>query len=115
MLRQLIILLLFCSLGCKKTDSSTELVFDKTRWNTKNGEDFLYRDRMLDDLIDHHKLKGMNRAQVLDFLGDPTKIDTNYLFYRINEKRIKFLTLHTKTLVIEFAKDSLVNRVLIHQ
>lgn len=109
------IFVLLC-LGCKGSDHAPhEMIFDKTKWNTKDGPDYVYRNRMLSDLIDNHKLKGLNRAQLLEFLGDPTRTDSNYLFYRINEQRLKFITLHAKTLVIELAKDSLVDKVMVHE
>lgn len=110
-----IFIFVICCLGCKNAEDARQMAFDKTKWNTRNGPDFVYRDRMLGDLIDNNKLKGLNRTQVLEFLGEPTRTDSNYLFYRINEQRLKFITLHAKTLVIVLAKDSLVDKVMVHE
>ena len=119
-------LILFCFLFCfacsdtkeEKTGAArepTEFEFDKTKWRKKQDRDYPYRDEMLDDLIGNKKLDGLGRDEIFDLLGEPSRIDSSYLFYQIFQKRIGFFPLHTKTLVIKLANDSTIDWVRIHE
>ena len=115
---------LFC-LACTNTkeeksgeaasDRETEIEFEKTKWRKKQDKDYPFREGMLDDLISSKKLKGLKRDEIFDLLGEPDRVDSSYLFYRIAQKRIGFFPLHTKTLVIKLANDSTTNWVRIHE
>ena len=68
------------------------------------------------DLICNKRLTGTKRIDILNMLDQPSKIDTNYIFYRINQTMLgDVLPLHTKTLGIEFAEDSTVRTSKIHE
>jgi hypothetical protein len=60
-------------------------------------------------------LDSLRKDEILDLLGQPDKIDGNYLFYRIAQQRLGFWPLHTKTLVIKFYEDSTVEWIRIHE
>ena len=114
-LNPLLLVLALCCIACnndkaKKTgsDTSTAIKFDTAKWRIKNGDDYPYRDELLKYLTTNNKLKGWKKDSVVVFLGQPDKIDSNYLFYRIAQKRIGFFPLHIKTLVIKLAADSTV-------
>ena len=116
--KALIILSIFFLLTCnyKKQTADKTQPFDKAKWATQEGDSYPYRDGMLMDLIDNKRLTGTKRNDILNMLGEPSKIDTNYIFYRINQTKLgDVLPLHTKTLVIEFAADSTVRTSKIHQ
>ncbi|UOK41487.1 MULTISPECIES: hypothetical protein [Flavobacterium] len=112
-------------LSCKNSDdgnlqeenqsSEKTITFDKTKWNTKDGQDYPYRDKMLTDLRANDKLKKLNKSQVLALLGQPNREDKNYLFYTIAQERLGFFPLHTKTLVLRLSDKSMVEAVLIHE
>ncbi len=55
--------------------------FDKEKWAMQETDDFPYRDKMLEDLVANVKLKGLKKQAVLDLLGQPSRIDSNYLYY----------------------------------
>jgi hypothetical protein len=95
--------------------SNVEVPFDKNKWTDKKGEDYPHRDGMLKDLMENQKLKTMRGSEVLDLLGQPDRIDSSYFFYRVAQKRVGFVPLHTKTLVIKLAADSTVDWVKIHE
>lgn len=119
----ILLLSLYC-LACNNTreeksdkadsGTKTEIKFDKTKWRTKDGRDYPYRNDMLEDLMNNQNLKGLKRDEVIVLLGQPDRIDSSYLFYMIAQKRIEFFPLHTKTLVIKLAKDSTVEWRKIH-
>jgi hypothetical protein len=121
-LKVLLLLLAVCCLACnngkaKKTvsETTTAIEFDTTKWKTKDGDDYPYRDELLTYLTTNNKLKGWKKDSVIAFLGQPDKIDSNYLFYSIAQKRLGFFPLHTKTLVIKLAADSTVEWRKIHE
>ncbi len=119
----LILLLPFC-LACKDTrqeESDTskgakqEKVFDETKWKIKKDRDYPHRDNMLEDLIRNDSIRKFRKDEVLNLLGEPDRMDNNYLFYMITQKRIGFWPLHTKTLVIKLYEDSTINWMKIHE
>jgi hypothetical protein len=95
--------------------SNVEVPFDKNKWADKKGEDYPHRDGMLKDLMENQNLKSMRGSEVLGLLGQPDRIDSSYFFYRVAQKRVGFVPLHTRTLVIKLAADSTVDWVKIHQ
>ena len=48
--------------------------FDKSAWKER-GDLNIYpnRDKMLEDLMNHHQLKGLTYKQVIELLGEPEK------------------------------------------
>ncbi|RTY89131.1 hypothetical protein [Flavobacterium sp. GT3R68] len=92
-----------------------EMAFDKTKWNTKNDMGYAHRNDMLNDLIINKKLKRLKKEEVLEMLGSPERSDSQYLFYKISEKRIGLFPLHVKTLVILISADTTANKVMIHE
>ena len=120
----LLLLLPFC-FSCKdaKEEKSNtknpvikqQIAFDKLKWKTKKGSDYPHRDSMIEDLIGNKKIRELKKDKILDLLGEPTRIDNNYLFYRITQKRIVLWPLHTKTLVIKQSEDSTIEWIKIHE
>ncbi len=112
-----------CFLSCKKEDRTETdkketipvAAFDKIKWKTKENRDYPYRDKMLDYLMTSDTLKKLKKEEVLNLLGQPDRIDSAYLFYRINQQRLYFFPLHTKTLVIKLKENDSVKPVMIHE
>lgn len=127
MKRLFIIFLLAGFSGCVEDHTTpTDLdasagVFEQDRWKAREGDDFPYRDEMLYDLmnsqniVDDRGLRDLKRDEILELLGEPTRVDTNYLFYRVAQKRLGLWPIHTKSMVIQLAEDSTVNWVKIHE
>jgi hypothetical protein len=143
-MRTIIILIFTCCLGCNQNlseeksddggnDAKTEIIdtvsmtdsgplndndnhsFDKSKWRLKDDHHYIYRDIMLHDLLDRHQLDSLNKDEVIDLLGNPDRIDNNYLFYTISQKRVGIWPIHTKTLVIKFYDDHKLEWVRIHE
>jgi outer membrane protein assembly factor BamE (lipoprotein component of BamABCDE complex) len=118
-IKNLFIIPLLLALSCKnaKQDERSESAetFQKMKWAVKVDHDYPYRDKMLADVLANHARKGVKREAILNLLGTPTKIDSGYLFYRVKEQRFGLLTLHTKTLVLKFGKDSTLEWAKIHE
>ncbi len=117
-MRVLLLLILYACLACKdknkehpenvKKEVEEVMKFDKEKWNVMDGSNYVYRDKMLEDLVYNVTLKGLKRDEILDLLGEPDRTDSSYLFYTIAEPRMFFITLHQKALVIKLAMDSTV-------
>lgn len=101
--------------------SDTEWLFDSAKWKSKAGKDYPYRDKMLEDLmtsrqiIGEESLRDLDREQILELLGEPDRVDTKYLFYQVEQKRLGLWPIHTKTMVIQLAENNQVNWVKVHE
>jgi len=124
-MRVLIVFLIVCCVACKadseenavaeKKKPDTEIVFDKVKWKTMDGMDYPYRDNMLNDVIYNDTVRSLNRNEILNLLGEPNRINENHLYYMIAKKRLGFLTLHTKTMVIKLSEDDKIDWIKIHE
>lgn len=114
-----IAILLFSCMSCKTErngfqDTATEIAFDGARWQIRENDHYPFRDQMLNDLFEKDTLKGMKSGMLTEILGQPDRADANFLFYRISQERAAGFPLHTKTLVIEMAEDT-VKAVRLHE
>ncbi len=122
--RYFLAIMMLCLLACreeKQEEKASEpaldeaqIPFDKAKWLMTDGADYLYRDKMVEDLFRDDKLKGLTKEQIVEKLGEPTRTDKNYIFYRLSQTRIQFLPIKTKTLVIRLSPKGLSEAVLIH-
>ena len=123
--RFLVLILLLACLACsdKKQEeldatapeTKQDITFDASKWKIKEDRDYPYRDSMLKDLMSNDTIRQFKKADILDLLGEPTRIDNNYLFYMVAQNRFGFWPLHTKTLVIKLYADSTINWMKIHE
>jgi len=96
-------------------DTSIADRFDKAKWMVKDDHHYPYRDSLLTGLLNTHQLDSLTKAEVIDLLGKPDRIDNLYLFYRIAQRRLGLWPLHTKTLVIKFSDETNLEWVRIHE
>lgn len=80
----------------------------------KDGKDYPFRDRMLNDILYSDTVRSQNKDEILELLGKPDRINENYLYYMIAQKRIGSWPLHTKTMVIMLSDDNSVEWIKIH-
>jgi len=100
----------------KVKEAASPEKFDKAKWQTGVDGEYPFRDQMVPDLLYTDTLRRLKRDAILDLLGEPTRVDTNFLFYRVKQKTVGgLIPVHTKTLVIKFAKDSSVTWIKIHE
>ncbi len=86
-------LLLLCSFACssdKKSKSDleergkeSEIQFDKSKWSSKDGVDYPFRDLMLNDLIYNDTVRMLDENEILNLLGEPDRSTDGYLYYMI--------------------------------
>lgn len=101
-------ILLLTILSC----GNKEIEFDKLKWNQKTDGFYLYREKMVKNLMSNHLHKGMSYNKVQNLLGLPenySDLEENTIAYRIMEDYgWNIDPVETKTLRIEFTKDSIV-------
>ena len=124
-MRILIVFLFICFLACKTDREENaeyderfpdhEMAFDKKKWKTKDGADYPYRDKMIDDVVYNDTIRALDKDEILDLLGEPDRINENHLYYMIAQKRLGFWPLHTKTLVIKLSDDNSVDWIKVHE
>ena len=96
-------------------EATTQIPFDAEKWSVKDGWSYTYRDMMLDDVVTNQAFRSLSTAEIIDRLGEPTRINEGHLYYRIAQKRAVLWPLHTKTLVIKMNNQDSVEWMKIHQ
>lgn len=100
----------------KGNDTDTAAMqFNPGKWKIKEGNDYPYRDKMISFLLTNDILKKLKKGEVLQFLGQPDRVDSSYLFYEIAQKRFGSFILHSKTLVVKLKADSTVEWRKLHE
>ncbi|KAA3636529.1 MAG: hypothetical protein DWQ02_08120 [Bacteroidetes bacterium] len=86
-------------------NSNTEMVFDQEKWKMMEGEDYPFRESMLNDIVYNDTIRTLNRPEILALLGEPSyyRADSNFLYYTITQKRLGTWPLRTKTMVVKFS------------
>lgn len=120
----LISIILLCCIACgsrednagkENEEISSPLVFDEAKWKTKEGEDYPYRDRMLNDVLYNDTVRTLGKDEILDLLGKPDRINENHLYYQIAQKRIASWPLHTKSMVIKLSGEDSIEWIKVHE
>lgn len=120
-LDHMLCLFLFCLMLCmscsdsKTVANKTDILFNKEKWMIQEAYTYPYRPLMLNHIMDSDTLRSMTLDQVQDMLGEPSRIDSQYLFYTIDQKRIQFFPLHTTTLVLRLNSADRVEAILVHK
>ena len=120
----IVFLFMFC-FACKsdreenvenqKKNQVGETVFDKEKWKTKDGKDYPYRDKMINNIVYNDTIRELNKNQLLELLGEPDYVREGHLYYRINETRLGNWTIKTKTMVIKLVDDRSIEWIKIHE
>lgn len=98
----------------EESESVAEMKFDKTKWAVKDGEDYPFRDQMVDDVLYNDTVRTLNGNEILQLLGKPDRTNEGHLYYRITETRLGFWMLHAKTLVIKLSADQSIDWIKLH-
>jgi hypothetical protein len=118
-LRFFIPFLAFCFFACNsekgETTPETSTTFDKALWSVKEGQDYPYRDAMLNDLMNDDSIRSLSQTEIRELLGEPDRINEGYIYYTIAQKRLGMWPLNTKTLVIKFSDATTIEWMKIHQ
>ena len=89
-LRILTILIFIFCLTCASRDESKdvnkngdvlkEMAFDRVQWDLKDDKDYVYRSKMLNDIVYNDTIRNLKRDELVNLLGEPNYIKENHLF-----------------------------------
>jgi len=100
------------SLIVTATSCKPEMKFDREKWNyqTDPAAPPDYRNRMVNDLMQHHQLIGLHYTQLVQLLGEPSFIDgTIDADYELDIDYGRDIDpIYIKNLTIHLSKDSVV-------
>ena len=111
----LIIPLLLTFMACNSEQTEVESTFDKTKWSTKEGRSYPYRDQMLHDIVYNDTIRSLNKSEILELLGEPDRSADCHLYYTISQKRLGAWPVHTKSMVIKLSEDNAIEWIKIHE
>lgn len=102
----------------KKVECVTKLKFDKSLW-LKNQQKDCYRDRekMLYDLLDNHKIKGLKYSEIVKLLGNSEIESTShskfikYIVTTKNDSTIE--SKYSKKLIIFLNRDNIAESIMV--
>jgi hypothetical protein len=93
------------------TSCSREIKFDQDKWNYGDGLTFPNRDKMLNDLLQNQKLKGLKYQQVISLLHRPQRADSTMMYYEIVSQLDLGSKKPNKNLILYLSKDSVVTDI----
>lgn len=109
-------------ISCKKEKETAEsfheeidIMLNKVNWNKKEADEYLYRELLMDSVIENNKLRGLKQNELINTLGEPNRMENNHLYYTISQKKLGFWPLHTKTLVIKYSESNTITWIKIHE
>jgi hypothetical protein len=114
-IRFLIIPLLLTLSACGSEQTDAESTFDKTKWSTREGRSYPYRDQMLNDIVYNDTIRSLNKSQVLELLGEPDRSTEGHLYYTVSRKHLGAWTIHSKSMVIKLSPDNAIEWIKIHE
>jgi len=96
-------------------EPASQIPFDKTKWNTKEGKDYPYRNQMVDEVLYSDSLRTLRKNEIINHLGEPSYIREDFYYYRVRETRLGAWILHTKTIVIKIPEGETVKWIKLHE
>ena len=79
----LVAFVLVCSFACtskreerfdkEQKEAKSAAVFDEAKWKSREGEDYPYRNSMLNDVLYNDTVRTLSRDEVIDLLGKPDR------------------------------------------
>ncbi len=109
-----IFLVIFVS-GLISCDNITRMKFDKSGWNSKNDIVYDYRENMLLDLIENHKVTGLKYSDLIDLLGPPDSKDSVSISYQISIDYGTIDPVAGKDFILRYNKDSIIESFKVNE
>ena len=118
-MRLLFVCILLIAFACQNekgqnSETPENIPFESQKWKVKEGGDYPFREKMLQDVLYTDTIRHLSKGQILDQLGQPDRSQDGYLYYTIEQQRIGALPLHTSTIVIKLDADS-VDWIKLHE
>ena len=89
-------------------------LFNKAKWDTKKGESYPFRELMLNSVLYNDTIRNLNKAQLIGLLGNPDRENNNHLYYLITQKKLYFITLSAKYMVVKLTDEDKIDWIKTH-
>lgn len=109
------ILLVLLVSGLISCNNITRMKFDKSGWNSKNDIVYDYRENMLNDLIENHKVTGLKYSDLIDLLGPPDSKDSVSISYQISIDYGTIDPVAGKDFILRYNKDSIIESFKVNE
>ncbi len=96
-------------------DATAETGFNIDLWKTKEDGSYPYRESMVDEILYNDTIRSLNKNELLQLLGEPDRINENYLYYTVSQKRLGSWPLHTRSMVIKLSENNDIEWIKIHE
>lgn len=101
-------------IGNENQKPSGSMVFDKTKWKIKDGSVYIYRIKMIDDIVYNDTIRTLSKDQIINLFGVPERNKENHLYYLVSQKKLGFWVLNSKFLVFKFKENNTIEWVKIY-
>lgn len=99
----------------KLSNEEESVAVEMKNWQAEKEGDYPHREEMLDDVMNDEGLRAMEKNELIERLGRPDRVNEDYVYYTVKQKRLGFFPLHTKSLVIKFHTNGPVEWMKIHE
>jgi hypothetical protein len=116
----LIMLSLMMACNSKKDEPNAEkngiqTPFNSEKWIQKDGRDYPCRNELLNSILYTDTIRNQKKDQVIKLMGPPGRVNEEYFYYTIEQQRLGFWPVHTKTMVIRFSENDSVDWIKVHE
>ncbi len=108
--KQLLVILLFL-VACNNKDKAPEpdIAFENRQWQIKEGKNYSYRKRMINDLLANHTWTGLTKDSIIRKLGEPDVVEEDiFMLYHYQQKFVGSMVWSTQSFVVQLDSNNLV-------
>jgi hypothetical protein len=85
-----------------------DISFNQEKWMEKEGTTYPYRHQMVREVLYNDTIRNLNRDELLQLLGEPSREAQEHLYFEVSRKRLGPWTVRGSFLVVKVnAKDSI--------
>lgn len=88
-------------------DDAEQMTFDPEKWQKKDGDSYIYRDLMLNDVVYNDTIRSLTKDKLTGLLGKPDYSKEDHYYYIIDMNSVGPVIFHQKTMVVKFDQDSI--------
>ena len=78
-----------------------EISFDRKKWMEKEGSSYSFRNQMVRDVLYNDTIRTLNKQELIQLLGEPSKTVNRHMYYDISKKRLGLWTVKARSLVVK--------------
>ena len=108
-------LLCACNPSEEEKISNSKPLFDSEKWQIKDGSVYPYREELVNSVLYTDTIRSLDKKTALELMGEPDRVNENYVYYIIDESKLGLWTLHSSSVVIKFNEQDSVEWIKLHE